>query len=90
VQADYLKLAQKYGLFMIYCRKLVIDEGYLNAGKDNIDPHPTAQGHALIAVELIFLVRRKKTNDSKTKYRLLNSTFFVLLAVVITIYFWHY
>lgn len=88
VQADYLKLAQKYGFIPDQLSEQLLEEGYLNAGKDNIDPHPTAQGHALIAEELFSLLEEKKQPIQRPNYRLLNSTFFVLLAVVITIYFW--
>ena len=64
VQTDYTNLVNKYAKTSKTLGLSLQTEQYLNASKTNLDPHPTALGHAYLAEQLLLLVEEPSESPS--------------------------
>lgn len=76
-QQEYATVAKKYGKIPEKIGEMIQDKKYLNASAQNLDPHPTIQGHELIANAVAETLDVTLIQDQKMNY------FYIITPIVI-------
>lgn len=81
-QTEYTKHARRYGIVPDKIANSIENQQYLNASVNNLDPHPTALGHQMIAESLVETFEVPITKKQSKSYYLIIPLILILSFVI--------